>query len=302
MEFSMWKDYLGLLEVIQTRKKDPQGRELRPTYRPGQGDKDTTPWSSEGGHFAPLLSSKSEGVTPETASPGRPGWAPLLSHRPEVDMSDITPPWSLKRRGSSPWSEPGGFCVSPSWWSERREEVSLLSLRPEGDISPTPSPWRGERGGWTLQLSPRPEVETSDTAPQHARKTKRLNTSPREASATPGGRGVESQEKVLQVRPSDSSPPHSGAQESSSGCAFCKHNGEPRNIYSTHALKDARGCVQCPVLRQYVCPQCQGTGDSAHTRRFCPLTEKGYASVYQGTAGSVTTERRSRTERRSAKA
>ncbi|NXS58784.1 NANO3 protein, partial [Brachypteracias leptosomus] len=63
-------------------------------------------------------------------------------------------------------------------------------------------------------------------------------------------------------------------------CAFCKHNGEARAVYGGHSLRDASGRLLCPVLRSYVCPQCGASQDRAHTRRFCPLTRRGYASVY----------------------
>ncbi|RMB90061.1 hypothetical protein DUI87_33516 [Hirundo rustica rustica] len=51
-------------------------------------------------------------------------------------------------------------------------------------------------------------------------------------------------------------------------------------MYWSHSLRDEQGRLQCPVLRSYVCPQCGATQDQAHTRRFCPLTHRGYTSVY----------------------
>ncbi|KAL8596842.1 hypothetical protein ACOMHN_027171 [Nucella lapillus] len=55
-------------------------------------------------------------------------------------------------------------------------------------------------------------------------------------------------------------------------CAFCKRNGETREFYSTHILKDWRGMVVCPVLRAYTCPRCGASGDHAHTESHCPLS------------------------------
>lgn len=53
-------------------------------------------------------------------------------------------------------------------------------------------------------------------------------------------------------------------------CGFCKQNGESAEIYASHRLKARNGRVLCPVLRSYVCPICGATGDTAHTRHYCP--------------------------------
>ncbi|KAM3829471.1 nanos homolog 2 [Vipera latastei] len=53
-------------------------------------------------------------------------------------------------------------------------------------------------------------------------------------------------------------------------CNFCKHNGESKKVYSSHALKRADGVVVCPILRNYTCPLCGATADKAHTLKYCP--------------------------------
>lgn len=57
-------------------------------------------------------------------------------------------------------------------------------------------------------------------------------------------------------------------------CGFCKNNGESDKVYKGHRLKDFYGRVVCPVLRSYVCPICNASGDSAHTIKYCPMGNK----------------------------
>ncbi|KAF8562633.1 hypothetical protein P879_09077 [Paragonimus westermani] len=53
-------------------------------------------------------------------------------------------------------------------------------------------------------------------------------------------------------------------------CVFCRNNNAPYELYTTHKVKDRFGRVTCPILRQFTCPICGGTGDRAHTIRYCP--------------------------------
>ncbi|XP_044124864.1 nanos homolog 1-like [Bufo gargarizans] len=57
-------------------------------------------------------------------------------------------------------------------------------------------------------------------------------------------------------------------------CHFCKHNGESRHVYCGHNLKDEQGKIICPILRMYTCSLCGATGESSHTRKYCPINKK----------------------------
>ena len=53
-------------------------------------------------------------------------------------------------------------------------------------------------------------------------------------------------------------------------CVFCRNNGESREFYSSHTLKDNEGSTTCPILRAYTCPLCKANGDQSHTIKYCP--------------------------------
>lgn len=57
-------------------------------------------------------------------------------------------------------------------------------------------------------------------------------------------------------------------------CTFCEKNGESREIYMSHNLKDSMGKVVCPILSSYVCPKCGESGDYAHTDKYCRVTQR----------------------------
>lgn len=65
------------------------------------------------------------------------------------------------------------------------------------------------------------------------------------------------------------------AARSGRECKFCKNNGESREQYTSHVLRHpSNDTLICPVLRSHVCEECGATGDSAHTRNYCPVLKK----------------------------
>ncbi len=52
-------------------------------------------------------------------------------------------------------------------------------------------------------------------------------------------------------------------------CSFCKNNGEKEAIYTSHAMKNPKGKVTCPLLKIYKCPVCGMSGEDAHTITYC---------------------------------
>ena len=57
-------------------------------------------------------------------------------------------------------------------------------------------------------------------------------------------------------------------------CVFCRNNGEPEELYSSHVLKGPDGKTTCPILRAYTCPICKASGGDSHTIKYCPQNQQ----------------------------
>jgi len=63
-----------------------------------------------------------------------------------------------------------------------------------------------------------------------------------------------------------------GRNRKGNGCGFCKRNGERSEYWKNHSLK-VDGKVTCPMLFKHACELCGATGERAHTRSYCPVSE-----------------------------
>ena len=62
-----------------------------------------------------------------------------------------------------------------------------------------------------------------------------------------------------------------GGSTKTMSCSFCKNNGEPYHVFTSHSFKDIKDLkVTCPILQQHKCPICGVSGENAHTITYCP--------------------------------
>ena len=91
-----------------------------------------------------------------------------------------------------------------------------------------------------------------------------LSASPQQLFATPSFTELPPMRKLRQI------VYNRGQCIRETACYFCRNNGEAAFICQSHSLKDEYDIVFCPILREYVFPNCIATGDQAHTTKHCP--------------------------------
>ena len=151
-----------------------------------------------------------------------------------------------------------------------RPELTGGGRRPTGQ-APRPTPATATTRAVTSRAQLHRRDVDNDCAPA-GRVRPRLPSDvidPRDDDSAPAA------ERVRPRLPSDVMDPRDvtdlrDASRSPTLCVFCRSNGESRDVYRSHRLRDVSGDVTCPVLYAYKCVLCGVSGPTAHTIKYCP--------------------------------
>lgn len=70
-------------------------------------------------------------------------------------------------------------------------------------------------------------------------------------------------------------------------CSFCQNNGQSKDMYTSHDLKDSKKKVLCPVLRSYQCPICGASGDNGKNLQTVKISNIIFINYFDSSHNSI---------------
>ena len=70
-------------------------------------------------------------------------------------------------------------------------------------------------------------------------------------------------------------------------CTHCKNMGEPKAVYEGHCVRNSKGIISCPKIKNNICNNCKKTG---HLSSHCTFTKSVHRVVIKSENKVVATK------------